>query len=90
MSLTRDEQETIIIFNEADPIATLSTTSTLVISRLSKAGYQGTMDGPTFTCQIPKDIVRLRGKGWKSLRLAGITSFVSKEYEQNKDGTINA
>ncbi|MGS2776964.1 hypothetical protein ACVBAX_06250 [Robertmurraya sp. GLU-23] len=58
--LSRLEKETIIIFNEEDEVATVSTLSKKVANRFKKAGYSHTMlDTDSYLFEIPKRNIKI-------------------------------
>ena len=72
MKLSREEQETIIIFNEAEGTATISTTSDRVRGHLLRAGLTPESEhGPEASFSIPKTAIKCRPKGGPTIRVGG-------------------
>lgn len=63
MGLTREEQETIIRFDEATKEAELYTASPIVYRRMIKRGFKAeVLDNKSWTFSIPRKAVRLPSK----------------------------
>ena len=75
--LTKYERETIILYNEAEPTATVYTCSKTLMNRLERMGFQRTKqetdNGAVISAEylIPdKKLVSIRGKRRKGVKLS--------------------
>jgi hypothetical protein len=72
-TLTREERESVLVWNEAEETAILTTSSPFVRDRLLKRGLRPREIGPvTWQFELPKRGLRYRVPGQKgNLRIAG-------------------
>ncbi|MBR7798295.1 hypothetical protein GT022_20040 [Agaribacter marinus] len=69
--LSKFEQETIILFNDEEETATVSTLSSKVAERIKKAGYEPEMlDKDSYKFTLSKHDLRILGTDRKAIRLA--------------------
>ena len=59
-SLSLEEQESILVWNRAEPIVRMWTASPVEVRRWRRAGYGVRQDGVGWRCEGPKDCVRVR------------------------------
>jgi len=71
-SLTNPEKETVVILNEQDAFAELSTNSDRVISYFDKLGLAPhRVEGMTRYYRVPRPAVRIKFAGYPAVRIGG-------------------